>query len=241
MDSVADYCNNSILELWSQYLNSNSTELIPLLYNNIERNCILFVGLNPSFNKHAIKKRINEVNLEDHELVKLFQWKNYNKDIYYKAIKDNEQAVKKYHYYDKFKEIAITDLSEAWQHIDLFYFRETRQSNISNKIFTNKKVGILNQFADRQIQLTWNVIKMIDPKIIVVQNILASKIFKKRFKHNINNYENIINSDEGYETIKINNSFIPIFFSGMLTGQRALDTYSYFRLRWHIKKAYNKL
>ena len=74
MNSIAEYCNNSILGLWSQYLNSNSTELIPLLYNNIKKNCILFIGLNPSFNIKAIKKRIDEINLDDNELEKLFQW-----------------------------------------------------------------------------------------------------------------------------------------------------------------------
>ena len=40
---------------------------------------------------------------------------------------------------------------------------------------------------------------------------------------------------EGYDILEINNKKIPILFSSMLTGQRALDTHSLRRLKWHIK------
>jgi len=239
MYSIAEYCNNSILNIWRHYLDENSTELIPLLYNCIKSNCILFVGLNPSFNVKAIKNRLNKTDLEDDDIKNFFQWKNYNKNVYNKAIEDNKEAVKNYNYYRKLEIIAHEDLKEYWTHIDLFYNRETNQNNIKHKIYSNIKNDLLNQFANKQIELTWHIIKMIDPKLVVVQNVLASKIFKESFKQNINNYEKIVNSEEGYETIKINDAFIPIFFSGMLSGQRALDNFSYFRLRWHIKRSYN--
>lgn len=43
--------------------------------------------------------------------------------------------------------------------------------------------------------------------------------------------------ESGYHNLVLGSLKIPLFFSGMLTGQRALDNGSFERLKWHIKKA----
>ncbi len=67
------------------------------------------------------------------------------------------------------------------------------------------------------------------PKIIVVANALTSDIMNntKFFKINKENF-----NSNGYHVITINNREIPIFFTSMLTQQRALDKYSRERLIW---------
>lgn len=38
----------------------------------------------------------------------------------------------------------------------------------------------------------------------------------------------------GHNYYDIDGNAIPIFFASMLTGQRALDNYSFERLQWHL-------
>lgn len=90
-----------------------------------------------------------------------------------------------------------------------------------------------NSFGKKQIEIVWYALKNINPKIIVVANALVSKIMQSYFK----DYLSTFHEDMGFHTIKINDRNVPIFFSGMLTGQRALDNHTYKRLKWHIGKS----
>ena len=75
----------------------------------------------------------------------------------------------------------------------------------------------------------------ISPRVIVVFNALASKIIQEKQNIGKNNW----NDEKGYDEIVIKGNKVPIFFSGMLTGQRALDDGSYKRLEWHIRRSLN--
>jgi len=66
------------------------------------------------------------------------------------------------------------------------------------------------------------------PEVIVVANAKASKIFKQEYK-----MDDKMNKSTGFYF----KGEIPIFFSGMLSGRRALDIHSRERLIWHIKKS----
>ncbi len=118
----------------------------------------------------------------------------------------------------------------------MFYFRETNQGETKKRIGypNNKEKSILNKFALAQLDILKEIIIGINPKVIVVVNAFASDIINDYglFKINKNEFEM-----EGYDILEIDNKNIPIIFSSMLTGQRALDNHSLRRLKWIIKKS----
>ena len=118
-----------------------------------------------------------------------------------------------------------------YEHVDIFFLRETNQTEVKKVIFD--KGESLNEFAKAQIKLSFKIIEETKPKVILVINALASKIYYNEFLHNQNINEN------GYYFTNIGRRKIPTFLSGMLTGQRALDNYSLERLGWHIKQVIN--
>ena len=119
--------------------------------------------------------------------------------------------------------IIMTDILE-----DFLYIRETRQRNIEN--FYKREPDFIKQ----QLEISKEIIKKINPEIIVVcdtfaRNLLKSNMmnFEFEFDDTIGTYR-IINNPDFKDTI--------VFFSGMLTGQRALDNGSFERLKWHLNK-----
>jgi hypothetical protein len=144
-------------------------------------------------------------------------------DSYYLDQKNNSHQ-----YFKKFEDIANKCKME-WTHLDLLFFRETNQNYI-DEIFQMEH-GV--SFIWDQLQISDKLIRKSEPKIIVVCNTKA-RTFLGKDKHNNQNiwldYE--FKLDENIGTYLWND--IPVFFSGMLSGQRALDIGSYERLIWHI-------
>lgn len=114
-----------------------------------------------------------------------------------------------------------------WNHIDLFYLRETSQEKLRRSIFL--KTRVLNKFGRDQMDITRNILERITPKAIVVVNALASNIFKEEYKLKFDQYH-------GCYFTRISGRNVPTFLSSMLSGQRALDIFSRERLGWHIRK-----
>ncbi len=76
---------------------------------------------------------------------------------------------------------------------------------------------------------------MVNPKLIVVLNAGASNIFREMYI--INPFPSpSFDKKKGAEIISINSRNVPVIFSGMLSGQRALDIGSRVSLQWHIDK-----
>ena len=187
---------------------------------------LLFVGLNPAYKNdtHVIE---NEVGV-----------------IY------NNEAVVKLPYFTKFPALASA-ANLNWHHIDLFFVRETNQ-DIFKSLFFNKEQEEM-KFLDNQLKISKEIIERSKPKIIVVVNAFAGEIFSPRRTtfSSINNlfdnehrpfpleFDNVI----GTYRIKAPHSLenTPVFLSGMLTGQRALDNGSLKRLEWHIRFVLEKM
>jgi hypothetical protein len=74
------------------------------------------------------------------------------------------------------------------------------------------------------------VIEESQPRGIVVVNAQASVLYKS-------NNHLAFDEHRGYYPQKLAGRNVPVFLSGMLTGQRALDRFSFERLRWHIAKS----
>jgi len=225
LDLEKDY-KDKVLDLWQKFkdipvLNENSCEYrkSPLLPKMVKKNAILFIGMNPAFSKKR-KDEIKETEIE-----------------FYPIISDE---IKDITYFEKFKDIASYCGNAEWTHLDLFFLRETNQDLIEELSFKNV------DFLQAQLDISFEIINKATPKIIVVSNSLASEFFgKKKQKHSFFDkiwlgfdldFEKDFNTEIGTYKIQIAGKDTPIIFSGMLSGQRALDLGSLERLKWHIKR-----
>jgi hypothetical protein len=222
--SVEKEYKEKINEIW----NNNDFSEIDIIkrgyviHDKILENSILFIGINPSYIKTSQPGR-NFINL-DQEGRK----------------SENE---KPYSYFLKFAKITekINSTSEnrkvKWSHLDLLFYRETNQKGL----YTIEKQKNGDNFIQKQLNITKEVIIKSKPKIIVVSNaksrdLLKNEKYKLGFKFKFNELL-------GTEIVSHTSlpSEIPVFFTSMLSGQRALDNGSYERLIWHINFVLNKI
>jgi hypothetical protein len=178
----------------------------------IEKDSILFIGLNPSFIEEQ------EPHLPDAIFYNLSQKGNYK-------------------YFKKFEEISSVS-GIRWSHLDLLSLRETNQKCVT-ELFENPE-GL--DFIWKHLLITKQILERCEPKIIVVANTAARRLLGKDVDTNSNNkwlgYQ--FHFDEAIGTYRFssmdsNLMGTPVFFSSMLTGQRALDKGSYERLKWQIQ------
>jgi tetratricopeptide (TPR) repeat protein len=213
--------NEKILELWKH---QSIDKRVPLFYPKLKKNVFLFIGLNPSFSKNAFKKILNkETNYKEiiNKLDQFFSLNNFSKEKM-KIFQGIAQLSREnYQYFTKFKEIArdIENNESNWEHIDLILMRQTNQKEIE-KLMKNH-----NKFIEKQIDLNIKIMYLLKPELIIVENAYASKILHKRLN---------LEWDNSIGTYRLDKQ-TPLFFSGMLTGKRALDLGSYERLKWHLK------
>lgn len=85
-------------------------------------------------------------------------------------------------------------------------------------------------FAEEQLKLSLKLIADTEPVIIVVINAEASRILRDK-------WEGCLSFDDklGTYLIQLDERRVPVFFSSMISGQRALDKGSFDRLMWHMK------
>lgn len=210
---------------------------VPWLFTELNSDSILFIGSNPSFygnretHKKQIKERfkLNDDEVENFELFKYFErFNQYHKELFkeWRSYLSDDRLMP---YFARFDAIAkYIDPNLEWEHIDLYYIRETNQNNL--KVMRDK----FPDFFNRQLEFTLEVIEKLNPIILVIANGLASRIFKNRTKIQFNN-------EIGTYEYLISNKKIPVFLSGMLSGQHALDLGSLERLQWHIKEVYKTI
>lgn len=176
----------------------------------VTRNVLLFIGINPS-GQPGYEKSIIEYPLE--------------------------LDAPEHPYFKKMHQIA-EECKVPWTHLDLLNHVGTDQKLIYT--FYAKPNGV--EYIWRQLQLAEQIIRDSDPKVIVVSNALAGTFLGKdkapmaaeTKRNEWLNFDMKFNDELGTYVWE---ERTPIFFSGMLTGQRALDKGSLERLIWHIKKA----
>lgn len=209
---------NDLMAIWNDVRFSQFTGRA-YLFPQIEANKdLLFIGINPSYKEehsdhqsYTIDERVNN----------LSYFNTFNKFAADIKLKDGS--------------------SITWTHIDLLFFRETNQKEIYNIL--SKTNG--PEFIFEQLKVADKLIKYANPKVIIVCNALArlflgkEKLVEKKTNNDVNvwmNYKFEFNEDLG--TYLWNTT--PIFFTSMLSGQRALDIGSLERLRWHVKRTLQK-
>jgi hypothetical protein len=140
---------------------------------------------------------------------------------------DLNKIKKDYDYYQKFSEIV----DEEWTHLDLFFFIATKQAEVDD--FLETKEG--KKFMQEQLNLSKALLELSKPKLIVVANAKARDIFKDGYNGIGPLFECKPDEEIGTYRIQIDGKNVPVFFTSMLSGQRALDNGSFERLKWHIK------
>jgi hypothetical protein len=143
----------------------------------------LYVGLNPSFDLNAIQRYDSRLNSEDFYFSNLF--KNKKREVVLNAkidrliniqneLKNHETGIAYFRtlidFHNKIESTFI------FQHIDLFQFRSTNQRKV--KILLKDES---NNCRREGLELFDLLIKIINPKIIIVFNAYASSILKKHW------------------------------------------------------------
>ena len=113
-------------------------------------------------------------------------------------------------------------------HHDIFFIRHTDQKTLLNKRNDNS----YKDFFDKQLNISKSIIRRTDPRLIVILNARVRDIF-----HEIYPFDELRDFDDslGAYRLEIEGKNVPVIFSGMLSGQRALDRGSKMNLRWQIK------
>lgn len=223
--------NSKIVALWNKYFKDDKDVYAPLFYDEFKKGGLLFVGMNPSFSARGFKTILQNTEYKDMDPVTFFKWSNIsaNPALIDDCIKVENYAYANYSlYFGRPIEIA-KKVGLDWQHIDLFLYKETAQNSFMARI-TDK--GKLNEFALDQITLFEEVLAKIEPRCVVVTNAFGSDLLRKHIKNDL-----AWDEERGFHWFTKSGKKIPMFFSSMLSGQRALDRWSYERLVWHIGQA----
>jgi hypothetical protein len=232
MIDIKNNYKDSILNVWDKHKKDEfileagyEYRKYPLAPDHIKKDALLIIGINPSFGKGA-------------------QISQNDMPIGFYANKTDADA-NDISYWLKIKELAnYADVK--WSHLDLLFIRETNQKTIEKLCISNPA------FIQDQLNISFEIIKKSHPKMIIVTNSFASEFFgKKKAKHfkfdkiwqgydfAFEGENSNFDQEIGTYNIDLNGKKTPIVFSGMLSGQRALDIGSFERLKWQVKMILN--
>lgn len=223
--------NQKIITLWNKHFAGNTDVYAPLFYDELHKDRLVFVGMNPSFSARGFRTILKDTEYADFDMVTFFKWQNIssNPSLIDDCIKMENYAYQNYsQYFGRPIEIA-KKVGLEWQHIDLFLYKETSQSDFMNRV---RSKGKLNEFGMDQIKLFEEILVQIEPRCVVVTNATASEILREYIKDDLS-----WDAERGFHWFTRGGKKIPMFFTSMLSGQRALDRWSYERLVWHIDQA----
>ncbi|SFF46985.1 hypothetical protein [Sunxiuqinia elliptica] len=169
-------------------------------------NSVMYIGLNPSY-PH-----------QDYQMSERLFYDEYQQTCYayFKQI-------------ERFHDKLEYDVS--WTHYDLLILRETKQSVIKK---LSRKPDV-REFIKKNLELSKYVIENSNPKIIVVANTFSRELLIGSEWCGYSLYwDDIVGTFRFSKGTLLSDT--PVFFSSMLSGQRALDRGSRDRLLWQIQK-----
>ncbi len=185
---------------------------------------LLYVGLNPSDRHGVVESNFYDVHLglpANHPY-----WKAFS-NLSHRITSENEQGPAQ---------------TLNYGHLDMLVVRETQQSLVRDLL---RQKGAVDFMLD-QIALAKNIMERVKPKIIVVTNTFARELMGKMRYKNPDGTEHLVwmgldfyfDQELGVDCIATDGPLYstPVFFSSMISGQRALDLGSMERLVWHIKR-----
>ena len=206
---------NKLDKLWqnaSQSLSVTSPlkELISRGYaieREVEKESLLFIGMNPSF-KYGAWNNGNQGGSIFYDIPSLSEKINTNN--FFIAINEF------------YKNIKCPNKPKLAHH-DLLFVRETKQKSVLDIQNTN------NAFFKNQLEISKSIIEAAAPVLIVVLNAGARELFKEIF------VDGSFDDKLGAFIYRIKDKDTPVLFSGMLSGQHALDLGTKQSLKWHVE------
>lgn len=231
--------NRKLLELWSETaVHELPTKRCPLIYPSMRKGCLLFVGLNPSYTVSGDSFMLEG---KEYSFDKHFRWneKTFKEEFLEKELNRlrSKEIIYSAPYFTPLTQIA-QNCGLHFEHIDLFAVRETKQGVLRKSLEIEEVKGggmRISDFAQRQIDIAFELMTKLEPKLIMVVNALAARLFLTECERS--GRLMIFNDERGYHVTTSDFRQVPVFFSGMLSGQRALDRFSRERLSWHAKRA----
>lgn len=229
--------NGNLRELWREWIASGEwpralSSTWPVQYPDMLTRLPLFVGMNPSYAEHrdpsAQLKAAAELDLEERSSDLVAGWR--------RAI--GLDGFVPYPYFRKFGEVVeglpgratTPDASSShrrdWNHIDALAVRWTKQAELRGALGIDENGASNSRFVLRQLELALALIDALQPCVVVVVNALASTVLRNFVGRDL-----VWNERTGCD----HRHSTPWIFSGMLTGQRALDNHSVRRLAWQIR------
>ena len=230
-DECVEQYNQAILSLWKLEFDNaiKSTENTNVKFkqfcfhvNQVE-SPIWFFGMNPSLPKptNDFISQTSYINDNLIDELKNEQVRMHENHPYFEA------AIKFFK-----KDVGIQELEIPVFH-DLYPVRHTKQKEFVQ--FIKHKEN--KEFREKLDEATKNLIDGIMPDIIVIANAKASELMQKIF-FGESEAEKIKLKGETKRTYRLNGKKTDMFFSSMLSGQRALDTYSRSRLAREISETW---
>lgn len=218
--SETEQINCEVLSLWNaQFGRQASLQRWPLICPEPVQDGLVVVGCNPAMPESSYYQ------------VPIFKAEEVTNEIIKKLALQETEARNDYPYYEPFHRLAKI-LGLPLEHVDLFFYRESSQKAVQGLMTTHG--ARLNDFGNKQVKLAVKLIGLAKPRIILVANAFAARIFKKHF-------ELTKLGDDGLYWVTLNGIRVPVFLSGVfkVRGRQVLDSHTYERLAWHMKKALN--
>jgi len=178
---------------------------------NVAKESILFISLNPSYSSAKAWNNGNSNSSVFYDIPPIEEKNNTNS--FFAAINE---------FYD-----SLSVPKPPLAHHDLLFVRETKQESVKAMI----KDPILSQFVLRQLEISKSIIYDSRPQLVVVLNAEARELIKEKCEKDFIGFDPTI----GANVYKLNGQETPFLFSGMLSGQHALDKGSRESLKWHIE------
>lgn len=199
---------------------------------------LLVVGMNPSFGPDQWFNRRDVREIVGGNPTEFFLWDRLpGREARQEAVRQHDQLALTLHpYFNRPKELA-TEVELPFAHLDVFAYRKTEQGRLFsalNRDPQHKKFrGIehLSDFACDQIEIFCEAVPLYNPRAIVVGNAAASKIVEA-----VQGQDTYCEMTGCHYWIRGTEQPIPMLFSGILSGARALDTGSFRRLKWHLRQ-----
>lgn len=237
-----DSYNEKIWELWQSFPDTTAREdaRCPVQRSGVGDPDIVFVGMNPSFSEDWVQKCLDEAltqpqfaNFKGIDPNQLFAFDSEagNRRALIKAVDAISEEIHPYHTaLASFAKSIGNELNLAWSAFDLFGWRETSQKAFLFRIHESK--DRIRPFFRRQLDLVFETLRQVRPRAVVVANANACHILLKYHVPGAT-FDPESCAYQFKETDRL-----PFYFSGMLSGQRALDTYSRERLAWHLRELF---
>jgi hypothetical protein len=237
---IATDFNNKILSIWKKYLsihgNSEIVVKAPALYpeNHFPENLkLLMLGMNPSFGVNWVQKRISDEMIlgpnNTHLTADLvYGWTPESGPNHLEHLLTIEEyAFNNFRIFfePQLRFATSVGCADSYSHMDLFHVRQTSQHDFLTSI---GRTGDLTNFGREQVELTRQTILEIKPKAVVIANATAAKLAVE-----LMNLEYLKDSRAQCKLAGLNET--RFFLAGMLSGGRAMDTFSRIRLEEDVR------